>query len=287
MAELNVEGWELTLLPALGGSVGSLRWRGHDILRPTPPDARDPLQTASFPLVPYANRIANRRFDFGGRQWALPANFGAHPHSLHGVGWQRPWEIAHADEDSITLTLEHPGGSGWPWPFRAEQHFGLGAEGLSMRLMLRNMADEAVPAGLGFHPYFPRHADSSLTAKLDAAWTSDATQLPLARVAAAHFGDWAAGESLTRPALVDNAHEGWDGRAHIEGGGLGIRLAATGADTLHIYIPPGEDFFCVEPVTHLPDAINLGGMPLLAPEDNLSIALHIGLDGPGSSARQA
>ena len=269
MTRLVAGGWELVLLPDIGGSIGSLRWRGQDILRPTPAGTVDPLQTASFPLVPYVNRIANRRFAFGGRHWLLPANFGDHPHSLHGVGWQRPWSVVRAGDSGATLVLDHPGGSGWPWPFRAEQHFDLADDGLT------------TPAGLGFHPYFPRHADSRLTANASAAWTADSTQLPLARVGPDHFGSWAEGDSVARPALVDNAYEGWDGHAQFEGGGLSVRLVATGTSGLHIYIPPGERFFCVEPVTHLPDAINRGGMPLLQPGETLSISLRILIDQPG------
>ncbi|TPE62647.1 aldose 1-epimerase [Sandaracinobacter neustonicus] len=287
MRPLAADGWELTLLPELGGSIGSLSHKGRDILRPTPPGATDPLQTACFPLLPYVNRIAQRSFNFGGRRWLLSANFGDHPHSLHGVGWHRAWEVTHATAASATLSLKHPGGNGWPWPFHAEQRFALLPDGLSASLSIRNLADEPVPAGLGFHPYFPRFPDSRLQANLSAAWTADATQLPLARVPADHFGNWAEGDSLTRPSLVDNAHEGWTGPARISGGGgLSTLLSATGADGLHLYIPPGEDFFCAEPVTHLPDAINREGMDLLAPGQTLSIEMRILQAAPGSSRLQ-
>lgn len=275
MLRLAAHGWELDLLPTLGGSIGALRHHDQDILRPAPANPTDALQTACFPLVPYVNRIANGRFRFGGRSWRLPLNFGDHPHSLHGVGWQRPWQVTEQGEDRATLALDHPGGDGWPWPFHAEQQFRLSGDGLAARLRLRNMADEPMPAGLGFHPYFPRHADSRLTARVSAAWTADITQLPLDRVAPDHFGNWAEGDSLSRPALVDNAHDGWAGDARIEGDGLSIRLSATGADGLHLYIPPGADFFCAEPVTHLPDAINRGGMDSLAPGGDMEIGLRI------------
>ena len=283
MLRLAAGDWGLSLLPDLGGSIGSLDRGGRNILRPTPAGATGPLETACFPMLPYVNRIAHRQFHFGGRQWQLPANFGDHPHSLHGIGWQRPWAVAQATEQAATLVLDHSGGNGWPWPFHAEQSFSLSAGGLSARLLLRNMADEPTPAGLGFHPYFPRHADSRLTTRVSTAWTADDTQLPVSAVAADHFGDWTAGDSLTRPSLVDNAYEGWSGRARIDGGGLSIRLEADGTDGLHLYIPPGENFFCAEPVTHLPNAINRGGMRLLGPGEALSIEMRILTIEPGSA----
>lgn len=268
-------GWELRLLPGLGGAIGSLRLEGRDVLRPTPDGADDPFQTASFPLLPYANRIAHGLFPHGGRQWQLPLNFGDHPHSLHGIAWQRAWEVGQVAEAEAVLRFRHPGGQGWPWPFSAEQRFRLLADGFQQSLVLTNLADETVPAGLGFHPYFPRHADSRLKAIVDAAWEADETCLPLGRAAADRFGDWAAGDSLTRPEMVDNAHEGWAGEALISGGGQAFRLTADGAPHLHLYIPPDSDFFCAEPVTHLPDAPNRGGLTELAPGARMEISMRI------------
>ena len=71
MIVLAASDWTTVLRPELGGSVASLTWKGRDVLRPTPAEATDPLQTACFPLVPYANRIAGGRFAFGGREAVL------------------------------------------------------------------------------------------------------------------------------------------------------------------------------------------------------------------------
>ncbi len=63
--------WLLMLRPELGAAVTRLTWRGHDILRPTRDGAAHPLETGSFPLVPYANRIDRGAFVFGGRDVVL------------------------------------------------------------------------------------------------------------------------------------------------------------------------------------------------------------------------
>ncbi|CAN5706558.1 hypothetical protein BH11PSE6_BH11PSE6_00450 [soil metagenome] len=115
MVTLAGAGWELDLLPALGGAIGALRFQGTDILRPTADSTTDPLQSACFPLVPYANRIAGGRFSFGGRDIRLPLNFGDHPNTLHGFGWQRPWDVVEVAPDRARLTQVHDGGDGWPW----------------------------------------------------------------------------------------------------------------------------------------------------------------------------
>src|SRR6476469_9371793 len=69
--------------------------------------AGNPQALACFPLVPYCNRIDQGRFRWGGRQYQLARNFGDHPHTIHGIGWQRAWAIAEAAADTATLVLDH------------------------------------------------------------------------------------------------------------------------------------------------------------------------------------
>ena len=94
--KLAAHDWSLELLPNLGGAIGALRHEGRDVLRPAPKGTLDVLATSCFPLVPYANRIANGRFEFDGQTHRLPLNFGDHPHSLHGLGWQAEWTVTEA-----------------------------------------------------------------------------------------------------------------------------------------------------------------------------------------------
>lgn len=275
MLSAAAHGWELEVLPEIGGAIGLLRHHGRDLLRPAPADATDPLQTGSFPLIPYVNRIAQGRIRFGGREWRLPANFGDHPHTLHGIGWQRRWRPLSATPDRIELVLEHSGGNGWPWPFRARQWMELHPRRFETGLSIVNLADERAPAGLGFHPYFLRHADSRLTALFDSAWAVDENGLPVRSVPAASFGNWEAGDTITQPGLVDNPYSGWDGSARISGGGMEVRMVAIGAPAFQIYIPPGADFFCAEPATDLPDAINRNEMRLLSPGEEMAITMRL------------
>ena len=46
-------------------------------------------------------------------------------------------------------------------------------------------------------------------------------------------------------------------------------------DHLHLYRPPHADFFCLEPVSHLPDAINREGMPAIAHGATLHLELTL------------
>ena len=59
---------------------------------------------------------------------------------------------------------------------------------------------------------------------------------------------------------MDNCFGGWNGEAAIRWPetGLTFRIEAEPAfGHLVIYLPPGEDFFCVEPVSNANDGFNL------------------------------
>lgn len=267
---------EAAFAPAFGGALHWLTRDGVDILRRTAPGATDPLAMTSFPLVPYANRIAHGRFDFDGQSHQLPLNFGDHPHSLHGLGWQAKWTATETGAAHVTMVHDHAGMLGWPWPYRAEQRVSLTASDLSISLSLENLSDAPMPAGLGFHPYFEADEHTTLCFDADGLWLSTPDMLPDRQVPADTLGDWSRPAPVLGDSLIDNAYAGWTGPVQVvRGDGTGLTLSATGADWLHVYRPPGERFFCAEPVTHMPDAIHRGGMPVLAPGATAHLSMTI------------
>ena len=96
--ELHAGALRLALRPDLGGSLAGLWHRDTPILRSTEPGLLDNARLAgSFPLVPYSNRLGYRRFRWKGSDYTTRANVDDSPHSLHGIGWQRPWRIASSN----------------------------------------------------------------------------------------------------------------------------------------------------------------------------------------------
>lgn len=271
---------EAALSPAAGGSLLWLRHGGEDVLRPAPDNCHDPLGMANFPLIPYANRIANGRFGFDGRDYQLPRNFGDHPHSIHGTGWQAAWTVADQGADAVRLVQDHARGAAWPWPYRAEQHVALLPDAIDMRLTLSNIGDAPMPAGLGFHPYFLADAGTQLRFAATSLWLSTPDMLPDREVASDTLGDWSRGARVMGDTLIDNAYGGWDGHAIIaRGDGLRIVVTASGAGWLHVYRPPNSVDFCIEPVSHCPDAINRAdGMSVLAPGAATQLSMTIRID---------
>ena len=275
----------LSLCPAAGGSI-TRYWQESDgraieWLRPAAPEAtaaRDPLGMSSFPLVPFSSRIRDGRFTFDEHAVALPLNFLPEKHAIHGHGWQAPWTVVTVEGDTATIAYAHTPDS-WPWPYSAEQSFTLGAHGLSLLMTVTNRGDGPMPAGLGPHPYFVRTPGARITATVGKMWNSDDEVMPTEL--APPPPDRNANAGIVPGAVaMDNTFTGWDHRVEIAWPEWRARLvmeAPPPLDYLVVFTPPGEDFFCVEPVSNITDAVNLAaqgrddtGITILAPDETLT-----------------
>lgn len=269
--------WRAAIRPQIGGSLAGLTHRGRPVLRAMPATGTSPLDAACFPLVPYANRIRDGRFSFGGHDVRLALNHPPERHSLHGIGWQRPWLLQSLVGSSVSLVLDHGGFGGWPWAWRAVQLFTLDPSGLTITLSLTNESREAMPAGLGFHPYFRRSPHTRLRFAARALLVADEEIMPTGeRAGPDSLAPFGIGAPLP-PALIDHCFTGWDGRAEIEDEAGRIIITADHAPHLHIYSPAAGHELCVEPVSHLPDAVNRPEwpMPALAPGETATIQMRI------------
>jgi aldose 1-epimerase len=245
--------------PALGGSV--LRFdvvangQMEPIFRPSPADADHVLQTASFPVVPFANRVRGGRFVFGGREIRLAPNMGGETYPLHGQGWRARWRVDKAGPARAELSYTHVPGE-WPWRYLARQVFSLSAAALEIVLTCRNMSETDMPCGLGQHPYFPCNDATVLDLKVAGAWTVDSEVLPVVRVPAA--GRYDLTQRRICGAGLDNGFDGWNGRAEIawpdRGLACGIRSDGT---RFQVYAPEAGGFFVGEPVSNQNAALNL------------------------------
>lgn len=268
----------LTLAPEVGGAIAGFTVHGRDVLRPMAADAIDALAAASFPLVPFCNRIPHGRFTFEGREAVLPPNLGDHPHALHGQGWRAAWTVEKAGEGEALLSYAHAPDA-WPWAYRAEQRFVVDETGFRVELAVTNTGETPMPAGLGFHPYFPRRAGESLTAANDGVWLIDTEVLPTSHHRGPWEADWAAGAAIEGHGLIDHCYTGWDQRATLSAPGAPDTVVTASPECrwLHVYVPPGEDFLCVEPCASRPNPFGEGdtGMVTLAPGGTRSVWMRV------------
>lgn len=259
----------VVLAPAVGGAIEQFTFRAADVMRPTPAEARAARNArgySCYPLVPYSNRIANARLAFDGGMLDLARNFGEHPHSIHGVGWQKAWSVVNRDERSALIAIEHgtsqEEAAAWPWPFRATQSFALAAHDggatLTAKISIANTGASAFPFGLGFHPFFPRTASTLLGFRATHVWETESTQLPTQRIAVPDGWRFDPPRAVG-DVVLDNVFVGWDGRATLRDPQARHEIvlsADRAAPFLVVYVPAGREFLAIEPVTHMTDAFN-------------------------------
>jgi aldose 1-epimerase len=270
------------LLPELGGSIAGWTVRGQAMLRAASAasiGARDPFGMASFPLVPYSNRIGNGTFEWNGKLITVARNFPPEPHAIHGVGFERPWRCTARTSDSALLTLIHQPDAGWPWAFEARQRITIAERELTLDLTAINLEPRPVPLAFGHHPYFPQ-TGASLAFRARGVWLAGDDGLPTERVKP--FGKF----DFSRPAGlehggVDHCFTGWTGPAHIDWAEKPWALEISGSPALPcavVCIRKGEDGFCFEPVPHINNSLNLPdrepAMPVIAPGSTFSASIR-------------
>jgi aldose 1-epimerase len=267
------------LRPDLGGCIAGL-WLGDvPVLRSTPARSLESVRlSGSYPLVPFSNRVGQARLLWAGTSHPLVQSNTAEPHAIHGVGWQRPWEVLDASEQFALLSYEHKADAAWPFAFDSSQAFRLSEGELVMTLSVTNQAAGPAPAGLGWHPYFTKHPGSHIAFQAGGRWEMGADKLPTHRVASSGLdADCAALE-------VDHCFDEWRGEARLHNDYLRIRVSSN-LSRLVVYTSSSRDFVAIEPVSHVNDAANLMakhglsaealGLRVLQPGESMSAEMSI------------
>ncbi len=154
--------WRIGFSPATGGSITSGQVRigdaWVDVLRPTPEELLGEWwDTASYPLIPWSNRIRHSTLLWKGEAYQLRP-WKTEDYAMHGTVVEFPWEVEDKGDDFVTLRFDARGyyGVNFPWDFVAHLEYRLEGKRLTVVTAVENVDDVAFPAGLGHHPYFLR-----------------------------------------------------------------------------------------------------------------------------------
>ncbi len=267
------------LRPDLGGCVAGLWWGDEPVLRSTEPDQlKGARQSGCFPLVPFSNRIAQAQLQWQGTSHPLVRNNGDEPHAIHGVGWQRVWQVLEHTDTSAFLSYEHRADPAWPFAFDASQMIRLEGARLVMTLSVTNQSRTPAPVGLGWHPYFVKRPHGHLAFEAKGRWEMGADKLPTHRTEIP--GLHAEVDTLD----VDHCFDGWDGVVSLRDPVLDVRLQS-GLSRLVVFTNATRDTVAIEPVSHVNNAVNLLrdgvsdaqalGLTVLAPGESMSATLDI------------
>lgn len=293
-------GQRLGLCPAIGGSVAAWQWwrdgRPLDLWRPWDGRSPEPGQMACFPLVPWSNRIQGG-FEHAGVFHAMRPNTGDDPYPIHGDGWQQAWTLEQHGVDTATLHLTSCRHEGNPQHYTARQTFQLHPSGLMHDLRVCNRGPDALPFGLGLHPWFVRTPQCHVRASVDAVWLAGPDKLPTSCSTAFPPG-WDLNQGVqVDHAVIDNAYAGWRGDAVLcwpeHDLSLSVRATlntpndALAPLDLVLYTPAASDIFCFEPVSHPINAPHLPHRPgwhVLRPGEQMHLRVEWRF-GTGSTSR--
>jgi aldose 1-epimerase len=251
----------LTIDPEAGARFSSLIVEGHERLVT---EGAGPIDWGCYPMAPFAGRIGDGRFTFRGRSYQLETNLP--PNAIHGTVFDRPWRVLVRESDNAVFETDL--GPGWPFAGRVRQRIALAPVALEAHLEL--VADEPMPAWLGWHPWFRRRLDGGgapvrLEASAGRMYERGADRLPTGRLVDPTPGPW------------DDAFTALDGRARLTWpGSLSLEIESTAP--VRVLFDERPYAICIEPQTAPPDAIRLADLagsepPIAEPGRPLSVAM--------------
>lgn len=265
--------------PQRGASIAGLWMDDVPVLRSTPGAAlTDVRLSGCYPLVPFSNRIGHATLQWNGTSHPLVRNFAPEPHAIHGVGWQRPWQLLEAGETFALMSFEHRPDPSWPFAFDCSQAFRLAPDALELTLSGTNQSDQPAPFGLGWHPYFVKRPHGHLRFRAGGRWEMGADNLPT------HHTPGTGLDAPTASLAIDHCYDGWHGEALLRDARMSVRITSS-LDHLVVYTNSARDFVAIEPVSHVNNAVNMAqgdperqrrfGVCILQPGESLSASMRI------------
>ncbi len=248
MSEIHLQAGaaSLTVDASNGGRLSSLEIADRQLL--VIEGSLGPLQWGSYPMVPWAGRVRDGSFEFGGIAQQLEQNLP--PHSAHGVGFVSSWE--RIGPDAIALDMADR----WPYGGRVTQQFELSPDSLTITMTVE--ATEDMPVMVGWHPWFARYLNTDAgPVEAEPAfgparmYELDDTAIPTGRLVAVPPGPW------------DNCFTELEREPVITWPGVVELALSSSCDHWVIYTEP-EQALCVEPQSQAPDAFNRDARVLAA-----------------------
>ena len=270
---------EAHVVTGLGANVARFRVGGVEVLA-EPADMATlrerPTRWGSACLFPFPGRIQGGRFSFRGKTIQLPVD-GRDGNAIHGVVRTRPWRVLSADATKLRARISTAEANipavEWPWTFDLTLTVSLTRGVLRVHTEARNAGDEAMPLGLGFHPYF--RVDDQTLVQVDATeeWAQDAG-LPTGEVRQLGPSDWPRNAAPIGEIPPDSQMPEGPVRNRLlrkVGGRSGVRASLTYPDRvvtlaanaafrrMVFFTPASPPLVSLEPQTCVPNAHRMAG----------------------------
>lgn len=262
----------------LAQGMNAYRWRatdGTELLFASPEyfaEAR-PSRSGHPVLFPFPNRIREGRFAWEGRAYELERNDPANQNAIHGFPLRLPWRLLDAGADGegawvvgeFQASVDAPAAlDRWPGDYHLLLHYTLRRDELEVECIATNPNSQALPAGLGYHPYFalaPFGGEEALVqVPADEVWELHESLPTGRRLPAAGERDLRTAQPLAGRKFDDaltSLTSQTSGLAHPSGHAKLEMTAGPDFGHLVVFTPPHRQALCLEPYTCVTDAINL------------------------------
>ena len=238
-------------------------------------------------LTPFPNRTEAGKYTFAGKSYQFPINNEATGTAIHGFLREMSFTVKNTETAknfaSVTCTTEYAGDRAYyPFPFRATVVYTLHDErGLDFHLSVENSGDSALPAGLGWHPYFSISDtvnDCELSLPPLQMVEIDENMIPTGNLLPFHFFDKRSPieDFVSDNCFLLNTDEPVaEVRLHSAHGTLTYRQN-TDYPYLQIFTPPHRQSIAFEPMTCNVNALNNGdGLQILQPGEQTELKCSV------------
>lgn len=251
----------LKISPDMGASIINFKTvnKNLQIFRPFNIDKKiskyNSYFSGYFATVPYFGPITNKSFFCSNKNQyiSLRKNHILEQDTIHGEGWITKWHIKKHTKNSIDLFFIHSGKNGFPYPYKVIQKFKLIKNSLIISISIQNLSSLIFDCGIGFHPWFNISKDTKIYLdKFTYLRKKDSKNFKKFKLSNAKFLN-------LNKYKIDKTFLDWNGVSKlIINNDLSIKIKNNkNINNLHVYSPPNENFFCIEPVTNIADAYYL------------------------------
>jgi aldose 1-epimerase len=269
-----------------GGRLVSWRVEGTELLAGV--ENPDRFAFRGSLLAPWPNRVVGGRWTWQGQQLQLPVNDPDAGAALHGLVFDKPWQVEQSDQAAATLGYDLPPQPGYPFRLSLQVAYELREYGLACALTATNTGTDPAPIGLGVHPYIAAPGlvdDVVVTIAADTLLRTDASWREVGRVAVDEAGaDFRSGRLLEGQqldaAFTDVQHDSsgrTEAAVELAGGGTVTLWSGPTCRWWLLYTGhtlPAADFrrsLALEPMTCPPNAFNTGEIDVVGPGDALRL----------------
>ncbi|MBL7816868.1 MAG: aldose 1-epimerase [Saprospiraceae bacterium] len=281
----NEQGDAFEMTSQYGSCLLDLRFAGQSVLDgyKTPDDLVANAWAKNVFLLPYPNRLRDGQYVFGGKTYQFEINNADTQNSIHGFGKNVPMTVKKVETNDqmakIHCTWQHDGSHpAYPFRFTFSVIMTLKNSDFEIELRFKNDDEQAIPVGLGWHPYFimsEKVDDTSLQMPDSQLIVIDERMLPTGEKQ-----DYSAFKNLTKigSTSLDNGffitEKGEKASVILqsERGHLHYwqEIGAAKWNFVQIFTPPHRQSIAVEPMTCNIDAFNnQDGLVLLTPKATL------------------